>query len=115
MTHQYSAAEVRQVGAEMREQMQQKTSSEYVVKTAEHAINANRSATDTVKTLNAFQSQLAQGVPNKQVFDAIKADMAGSGSGDGSQASRSGTGTATGTGSKADRNGSGMGSAPCGR
>ena len=127
VAHHYSATEMRQVGAEMREQMQQKIPAEYVVKTAEHAINANHSATDTVNTLNTFQSQVAQGVPAKQAFDAVNADMAGSGSGGGSQASRSGTGTGTsntaktgtgsgtGSGSKADRMGSGMGGAPGGR
>ena len=97
VTHNYSATEMRQVGAVMREQMQQKIPAEYVVKTAEHAINSNHSATDTVNTLNTFQSQVAQGVPAKQAFDAVNADMAGSGTGEG-------------TDNKADRNGSGMGS-----
>ena len=119
VTRNYSATEMRQVGAEMREQMQQQIPSEYVAKTAENAINANRSATDTVKTLNTFQSQVTQGVPAKQAFDAVNADMAGSGTGGGSPAARSGTGTGTsnttqtgtgtGTGSDAARSGTGTG------
>ena len=53
-THHYSATEVRQVGAEMCEPMQQKIPAEYAVKTAEHAIKKSYSATDTVNTLNTF-------------------------------------------------------------
>ena len=105
VTHHYSATEMRQVGAEMREQMQQKIPAEYVVKTAEHAINANYPAKNTVKALNAFQSKVKKGIPAKQAFESVNSDIAGSRIGFGS-----GTGMGAGGGSgSASSMGSGSG------
>ena len=105
VTHNYSATEMRQVGAVMREQMQQKIPVDYVVKTADNAINANYPAKDTVKALNAFQSKVKKGIPAKQAFESVNSDIAGSRIGFGS-----GTGMGAGGGSgSASSMGSGSG------
>ena len=103
--HNYNAAELRQIGAEMSEQLQQKMPVDYVVKTADNAINANYPAKDTVKALNAFQSKVKKGIPAKQAFESVNSDIAGSRIGFGS-----GTGMGAGGGSgSASSMGSGSG------
>ena len=119
VTRNYSATEMRQVGAEMREQMRQNIPVEYVVNTARNAISANYPAANTVNVLNAFQGKVEQGIPAEQAFVSVNSDIVGTGTGTGSDASRSGTGTGTsntaqtgtgtGTGSDAARSGTGTG------
>ncbi|CAN0499940.1 unnamed protein product, partial [Phaeothamnion confervicola] len=71
----YKPADLRSVGVEMREQLQQGIPSSFVVKTADNAINANYSAERTVNALNAFQSKVNQGVPAEQAFVAVNSDI----------------------------------------
>ena len=83
VTHKYDASQLRQVGAEMREQLQQNIPAGFVVKTAGNAINANYPAAGTVTALNAFQGKVEQGIPVEQAFVAVNSNIVGSGFGAG--------------------------------
>ena len=104
----YSASDLRQVGAEMRDQIKQGIPAEHVSKIADQSINAGNSAAATQKVQDTFQARVEKGMPADKAYAASSSDIkkgAGAGMGSG-MGSGSGSGAGSGMGGGA---GSGMG------
>ena len=87
--HNYNASDLRQVGAEIREQVQQGIPAEYVTRMADQAIDASNSATAAQNVLDTFQARVEQGMPADQAYASSareaglnsKAELGGAGMG----------------------------------
>ena len=106
--HNYSASDLRQIGAEMRDQIKQGIPSEHVSKIADEAIDAGNSASATQKVLDTFQANVEKGMPADQAY-ATRSSESGFGSGTG-MGSGGGTGSATSMAGSFSAQGSGSGS-----
>ncbi len=73
--HNYNAVQLRQVGAEISEQAQQKISTAYTVKIADKAINANYTTAQTIKTLNTLRDKVNQGKSAEQAYLSVNSGI----------------------------------------